>query len=1485
MKNKFILNLFIVFTIVCAIICFMQIKNNKINNIEEVTEISQNEKSENLASDNEAHIMARTMTLIVNNIDEDGELIEESVNYSISAFNSNNVTNVSNPNGILSQSLEMPTTSGQYTINVTQTKSAVGYTSAVATKQITVDFTEVNGVINITSCSCGEGLELISNNSVSIKVKWLNTKMERKLIPIMFANEDENGDELNGAVFTIKDNEMLKIVEIKKDGCVIAEIPAPLEAKVQKYKVEQITAVDGYNKIKGECELNIKYEFVNGQLTATEVYFTDVDSTKVRVVHFTGILTQLTFVNSAKTEQQEDEDDEITKAWMTLSIKNKNTEGENLAGGKFIFEDYEGIKQSCITESDGKAYIEFISPNEPGVYTYKIEQVVAANGYNEINGKFELIISYKVVNGIIELDSVNMDVVDGVGVSAEIVYDRVVGVTFINEAQQEDIVEKELVSFLIANQNKNGEELNGATFSIKTADENQQVGIVKDGAAVFQLLSPNKAGKQTYIVEQLTAADGYSIIKGEMEFSVVYGVEDGKIIIHDAGVDVAGTSDISVQNIDGVMIQLTIINEEEKEDEIVKELVPFKIVNKNQNNEVLNGATFSIKVGEDGLQIGKVKDGMATFRLLSPNEEGTQTYKIEQLTAADGYNKINGEFELVVTYKLVDGRIEVDTAELNVVENVEISVEKTGVREIQLTFINEEQEEETVEKELVSFLIVNQNKNGEELNGATFSIKTADENQQVGIVKDGAAVFQLLSPNKAGKQTYIVEQLTAADGYSIIKGEMEFSVVYGVEDGKIIIHDAGVDVAGTSDISVQNIDGVMIQLTIINEEEKEDEIVKELVPFKIVNKNQNNEVLNGATFSIKVGEDGLQIGKVKDGMATFRLLSPNEEGTQTYKIEQLTAADGYNKIDGEFELVVEYEIINGKVEVKQVSLNSENITGVSAEKIGTKEIQVIVINDEEQQEPVEEESISFLISNENKNGDALNGATFSIKTADENQEVGIVKDGVALFQITSPTEAGIQKYIIEQLTSADGYSKINGECELQVEYEIKDGKIQVKDAKFNVIGNNDIKVHNFEGVLVELVFVNEEEREDEVLKELITFTLKNENQNGEIISGATFVLKSGEQVVNGVVDENGNFTFKLLSPNIEKIEKYTIEQVSVADGYALISGESELSVKYSVVNGKIVVNDAYSNIIGDYGLKVKDFEADKVNVVFINLEKENENDPDIEIRSVLFKITTKDKEENNIVEGTEYIISELLDDGKKTYTAKSDNTGVLEVMVQMPVIAGVVRYSVQQIKNPNGYVKDTNEYEIQLEYEENNGSISFVSAEALVECTYCLKVANCTDTLIDTIFVNKRAGEKVKLEVDGVEFEGDFIDKIKVNTSLKDFVETLTVDGSVEVFDAKGNKVDITNPDIKMGTGFKIQINEAGQVIEKEIIVVGDSNGDGLITISDVAAANKYFLGGIPYSEKLNKAFDVTGDGDVTISDVGKLNKYFLGAIPFLIKD
>ena len=103
--------------------------------------------------------------------------------------------------------------------------------------------------------------------------------------------------------------------------------------------------------------------------------------------------------------------------------------------------------------------------------------------------------------------------------------------------------------------------------------------------------------------------------------------------------------------------------------------------------------------------------------------------------------------------------------------------------------------------------------------------------------------------------------------------------------------------------------------------------------------------------------------------------------------------------------------------------------------------------------------------------------------------------------------------------------------------------------------------------------------------------------------------------------------------------------------------------------------------------------------------------------------------------------------------------------------------------------------------------------------------------------------EASTLQIDGAtEYIGESELRIQSNTSS----ETTTLqanDGgagtaTLAYTDAQGNEV--TNPNKSLGTGYKVELVQGGEVkLEKYIIVFGDINGDGQVSIVDIRLAKK----------------------------------------------
>ncbi len=118
---------------------------------------------------------------------------------------------------------------------------------------------------------------------------------------------------------------------------------------------------------------------------------------------------------------------------------------------------------------------------------------------------------------------------------------------------------------------------------------------------------------------------------------------------------------------------------------------------------------------------------------------------------------------------------------------------------------------------------------------------------------------------------------------------------------------------------------------------------------------------------------------------------------------------------------------------------------------------------------------------------------------------------------------------------------------------------------------------------------------------------------------------------------------------------------------------------------------------------------------------------------------------------------------------------------------------------------------------------------------------------------------------------------ITVGTTLENFIKEITVEGyTVKYLDAKGNEK--ATGDI-MKTGDKVSLVYEGKEERKlEVVVYGDTNGDGKISSVDLLKTQKVILGLSNFESAVYiEAADYSKDGKVTSKDLLACQKKILG--------
>ena len=120
----------------------------------------------------------------------------------------------------------------------------------------------------------------------------------------------------------------------------------------------------------------------------------------------------------------------------------------------------------------------------------------------------------------------------------------------------------------------------------------------------------------------------------------------------------------------------------------------------------------------------------------------------------------------------------------------------------------------------------------------------------------------------------------------------------------------------------------------------------------------------------------------------------------------------------------------------------------------------------------------------------------------------------------------------------------------------------------------------------------------------------------------------------------------------------------------------------------------------------------------------------------------------------------------------------------------------------------------------------------------------------DTIETNKQSAFKIE--------EGM---RIEPNITVADLKEKLESTSEIEIKNSNGETM--KESDI-IGTGTTIESNSS----QYRVVVVGDVNGDGKLTITDIVKLNLHMLKIEELDEFTSKAADITGDEKITITDV-----------------
>ena len=368
--------------------------------------------------------------------------------------------------------------------------------------------------------------------------------------------------------------------------------------------------------------------------------------------------------------------------------------------------------------------------------------------------------------------------------------------------------------------------------------------------------------------------------------------------------------------------------------------------------------------------------------------------------------------------------------------------------------------------------------------------------------------------------------------------------------------------------------------------------------------------------------------------------------------------------------------------------------------------------------------------------------------------------------------------------------------------------------------------------------------------------------------------------LSGTVSENAT---------VNGLETYPLT-VGTVTKYITVTSQSGLVNTYEVTIVREASHDALiTNIKPSVGSLNPSFTSDTKSYTI-----EVEGD----VNNISFDVTTNSKDALVVGNGVTTLFA-----GKNIITITSiAEDGITQESVNIEVYkkTDIISFDTDlEINVPVG-----NDYQIDIKYNPentdykgmtytvNNKSILTVSDTGLITP---LTVGDTTITITSTR--NKSLTKTVTVHVINPKIETDtyvinrdtegyeYITGMEPYTTVEDFLNNLKNDrDTVNVYEK--TETEIVSIDDIVKTRYIVKLSINGTVYDQLVLVVkGDINGDGYITVADINKSKNEISGKIEFNEIEKAATDINIDTYNTVADINKMKNYISGKINTLNTD
>lgn len=131
-------------------------------------------------------------------------------------------------------------------------------------------------------------------------------------------------------------------------------------------------------------------------------------------------------------------------------------------------------------------------------------------------------------------------------------------------------------------------------------------------------------------------------------------------------------------------------------------------------------------------------------------------------------------------------------------------------------------------------------------------------------------------------------------------------------------------------------------------------------------------------------------------------------------------------------------------------------------------------------------------------------------------------------------------------------------------------------------------------------------------------------------------------------------------------------------------------------------------------------------------------------------------------------------------------------------------------------------------------------------------------------------------DIDNYEDGDIYLEKISPETTVAQFIKNCKTNGKMKVLNSKGEELKETD---LVGTNMTIQVTKGKEEIRLTAVVMGDLDGNGLVTVTDLSGANQAVLKTIELKDAIFKAADLDDNNEITVTDLSGINQTILKTI------